>query len=194
MSENLGKKLNERLDRRDALLVPGCANALMARIVEDLGYEAAYVTGAGVTNMFLGIPDLSFITLTQLAEHVAAMRDAVRLPLIVDADTGFGNAVNVGYTIKVLERAGADCIQIEDQVFPKRCGHFAGKAVIDSDEFIAKIKAAVDARTNEHLMIMARTDARACTSFEDAVERAQAALEAGADMLFVEAPQSLEIG
>jgi len=192
MSDSLGRQLRERIARRDAMLVPGCANALMARVVEDLGFEAAYVTGAGVTNMFLGLPDLSFVSLTQLADHVAAMRDAVRLPLIVDADTGFGNAVNVGYSVKVLERAGANCIQIEDQVFPKRCGHFDGKEVIPKDEFVAKIKAAVDARTDNDLLILARTDAAACTGFDDAVERTNAALEAGADCLFIEAPRTLD--
>ena len=184
--------LKQRLARRDAMLVAGCANALMVRLVEDLGYEAAYVTGAGVTNMYLGLPDLSFITLDQLAAHVAAMRNVSELPLIVDADTGFGNAVNVGHTVRVLERAGASCIQIEDQVFPKRCGHFEGKEVVSREEFAAKIRAAVDARRSDETLILARTDARACKGFEDALERARLALEAGADCLFVEAPESLE--
>ncbi len=190
MTDRLTEKLRERIGRRDAMLVPGCANALTARIVEDLGFEAAYVTGAGVTNMYLGLPDLSFVSLTQLAEHIAAMRDCTELPLIVDADTGFGNAVNVGYTVKKLERAGANCIQIEDQVFPKKCGHFDGKEVVETEEFIAKIRAAVDAR--DHALIMARTDAAACTSFEDAVDRCQRALEAGADVLFLEGPRTPE--
>jgi 2-methylisocitrate lyase-like PEP mutase family enzyme len=174
------------------MLVPGCPNALTARIAEDLGFEALYVTGAGVTNSFLGAPDLSLIDLTQLASHVAAIRDAVELPLIVDADTGFGNAVNVGRTVKVLERAGANCIQIEDQVFPKRCGHFDGKDVTSTAEFAAKIRAAVDARSDPDLLIMARTDAAACTSLEDAFHRARQALAAGADCLFVEGPRSVE--
>lgn len=191
MADSLGKQLKSRLARRDAMLLPGCANALTARIVEDLGFEAAYVTGAGITNTFLGAPDLSLIDLSQLAAHVAAMREAVDLPLIVDADTGFGNAVNVGRSVQVLERAGANCIQIEDQVFPKRCGHFDGKEVVPQREFVAKIAAAVDARSDADLLIMARTDAAACTSFDDAVQRANAALEAGADCLFIEAPQSL---
>jgi 2-methylisocitrate lyase-like PEP mutase family enzyme len=192
MTENLGARLRERLTRRDAMLVPGCANALTARIIEDLGFEAAYVTGAGVTNMFLGLPDLSFVSLTELADHVAAIREVVDLPLIVDADTGFGNAVNVGRTVKVLERAGANCIQIEDQVFPKRCGHFDGKEVVPVEEFVAKIKAATDARSQDDLLILARTDAIACEGFDDAVERANAALDAGADCLFIEAPRTLD--
>src|SRR5690606_26920948 len=116
-------------------------------------------TGAGVTNMFLGLPDLSFISLPQLVEHVAAMREATTLPLIVDADTGFGNAVNAGYSVKMLERAGASCIQIEDQTFPKRCGHFEGKEVVPTEEFLARIQSALDARTDDATMIMARTDA-----------------------------------
>lgn len=190
MSQSLSLKLKERISRRDAMLVPGCGNALTARIAEDLGFEAAYVTGAGVTNMYLAMPDLSFVSLTQLAEHVSAMRDATELPLIVDADTGFGNAVSVGYAIKKLERAGANCIQIEDQIFPKKCGHFDGKEVVETAEFITKIRAAVDARS--HALIMARTDAAACTSFEDAVDRCGRALEAGADVLFLEGPRTPE--
>lgn len=192
MTENLNQRLKTRLARRDAMLLPGCPNALAARIAEDLGFEAAYVTGSGVTNMFLGVPDLSLITLTQLAEHVAAMREVVGLPLIVDADTGFGNAISVGHTVRVLERAGASCIQIEDQVFPKRCGHFEGKEVVPTAEFVAKIKAATDARTDPDLLIMGRTDAIACTGFEDALERANRAFEAGADCLFVEGPRSID--
>ena len=189
---NPGAVLRDRIAARDALLVPGCPNALAARIAVDLGYEALYVTGAGVTNMYLGMPDLSFVSLTQLAEHVAAMRDITDVPLIVDADTGFGNAVNAGYAVRVLERSGASCIQIEDQVFPKRCGHFDGKEVVGTAEFVSKIQAAVDARRSADTLIMARTDAIACTSFDDAVDRAARAVEAGADCVFVEGPRDLD--
>lgn len=189
---NPNLQLRERIARRDAMLLPGCPNALAARIAEDLGFEAIYVTGSGVTNMFLGVPDLSLITLTQLAEHVGAMREVVQLPIIVDADTGFGNAVSVGHTVRVLERAGASCIQIEDQVFPKRCGHFEGKEVVPVEEFTSKIRAATDARSDRNLLIMARTDAIACTGLDDALDRANAALDAGADCLFVEGPRTLE--
>jgi 2-methylisocitrate lyase-like PEP mutase family enzyme len=192
MANKLNQQLKARLARRDAMLLPGCPNALTCRIAEDLGFEAAYVTGSGVTNTFLGLPDLSLITLTQLADHVAAMREVVNLPLVVDADTGFGNALSAGHTVKVLERAGANCIQIEDQVFPKRCGHFEGKEVVETVEFIAKIKAALDARDDPDFLIMARTDAIACTGYEDACERISLAFEAGADCLFVEAPRTLE--
>lgn len=188
MGQSLNTTFKERMARRDGLLVPGAPNALAAKIIEDTGFEALYVTGAGISNMHLGAPDIGLITLSELADHVGAMRDAVGLPLMVDADTGFGNALNTRRTIQVLERAGANAIQLEDQVFPKRCGHFAGKAVIPTDEMVAKLKAAVDARVNGDLMIVARTDARAANGFADAMERAERYIEAGADMTFVEAP------
>jgi 2-methylisocitrate lyase-like PEP mutase family enzyme len=140
--------------------------------------------------MQLGLPDQAFIGLAEIAEATGRMRDAVALPLIVDADTGFGNAVNVRHAVRVLERAGADAVQLEDQVSPKRCGHFSGKAVVDCAEMVGKIHAAVDARADSGLLVMARTDARAVHGFEAAIERAQAYAEAGADILFVEAPES----
>jgi len=192
MGETLNSRLRSRVARRDGMVVPGAPNALAAKIIEQTGFEAVYVTGAGVTNMHLGVPDIGLISLTELADHVGAMRDAVDLPLIVDADTGFGNALNVRRTIQVLERSGANAIQLEDQVFPKRCGHFAGKAVIPAGEMVQKIKAATDARKDPDLMIVARTDAAACTGFDDAMERAAAYIQAGADMTFVEAPRSEE--
>jgi 2-methylisocitrate lyase-like PEP mutase family enzyme len=184
--------LKAKLAERRALLVPGVPNALSALIAADLGYEAVYVTGAGVTNMSLGMPDLGLITLSELAEHVRAIREMVELPIIVDADTGFGNAVNVHRTVKVLERAGASAIQLEDQVFPKKCGHFAGKAVIPLEEMLPKIRAAVDARQDPDLLIVARTDARAVVGIDAAIERAAAFIEAGADVTFVEAPETVE--
>ena len=173
-----------------AVVLPGVANALAARVVADLGFPAAYVTGAGIANTFLGIPDNGLVTLTELTDHVAAIRAVFPGPLMVDADTGFGNAVNLTRTVKLLERAGADAIQVEDQVFPKRCGHFEGKAVIPKDEMVAKIKAAVDARSDPDLLIVARTDAIATDGFAAAIDRACAYREAGADIGFVEAPQS----
>ena len=175
-----------------AVVLPGVANALAARVVADLGFPAAYVTGAGIANTFLGIPDNGLVTLTELTDHVAAIRAVFPGPLMVDADTGFGNAVILTRTVKLLERAGADAIQIEDQVFPKRCGHFDGKAVIGKDEMVAKIKAAVDARSDPDLLIVARTDAIATDGFAAAIDRACAYREAGADIGFVEAPQSPE--
>lgn len=177
---------------RRGVIVPGAFNALSARVVADLGFEALYVTGAGVTNMWFGLPDQAFMGLTDIADHTARIRDAVELPLIVDADTGFGNALNTYHAVRTLERAGADCIQLEDQVSPKRCGHFAGKDVVEASEMIGKIKAACDARRDKDLLIMARTDAAAVHGFNAAVERAQAYAEAGADLLFVEAVTELE--
>lgn len=181
------KKLKALAEARRGVIVPGAFNALSARVIADLGFEALYVTGAGVTNMWFGLPDQGFMGLSDIADHTARIRDAVDLPLIVDADTGFGNALNVRHTVRTLERAGADCIQLEDQVAPKRCGHFAGKDVIATEEAVGKIKAAVDARRDSDLLIMARTDAAAVHGFDAAVERAQAYAEAGADILFVEA-------
>lgn len=186
------KQLKTLVEARRGVIVPGAFNALSARVVADLGFEAIYVTGAGVTNMWFGMPDQGFMGLAEIADHTARIRDAVDVPLIVDADTGFGNALNVHHTVRTLERAGADCIQFEDQVAPKRCGHFAGKAVISTEEAVAKIKAAVDARRDPDLLIMARTDAAAVHGFEAAVERAQKFAEAGADILFVEAVTSAD--
>jgi 2-methylisocitrate lyase-like PEP mutase family enzyme len=190
MKDSCNRRLRDLLRARKAVLLPGAANALTARVIEDLGFAAIYVTGAGVTNTFLGMPDIGLISVTELAIHVGAMREAVALPLIVDADTGFGNALNVGRSIQTLERAGANAIQIEDQEFPKRCGHFSGKSVIPCAEMVQKIRAAVDARNDPDLVIMARTDAIAVNGFDDAMERAAAYIEAGADMTFVEAPHS----
>jgi 2-methylisocitrate lyase-like PEP mutase family enzyme len=181
------QQLRALVQARRGVLVPGVFNALSARVVADMGFEALYVTGAGVTNMWLGLPDQAFIGLRDIADHTARIRDAVELPLIVDADTGFGNALNTYHTVRTLERAGADCIQLEDQVSPKRCGHFNGKDVIAADDMLGKIRAACDARRDADLMIMARTDAAAVHGFEAAIERAQRFAEAGADILFVEA-------
>ena len=192
MTDTCNRRLRALLNRREAVLLPGVANALAARVIEDIGFKAIYVSGAGVTNTYLGVPDIGLISVTELAENVAAIRDAVALPLIVDADTGFGNAINVGRTVKTLERSGANAIQLEDQDFPKRCGHFSGKHVIPRAEMVQKIHAAVDARNDPDLAIVARTDAIAVNGFEDAIERAAAYIEAGADITFVEAPRSEE--
>ena len=181
------KKLRELVNAKRGVIVPGAFNALSAKVIADLGYEAIYVTGAGVTNMWFGMPDQGFMGLAEIADHTARIRDAVDVPLLVDADTGFGNALNVYHTVRTLERAGADCIQLEDQVAPKRCGHFNGKDVISTQEAVSKIKAAADARRDPDFLIMARTDAAAVHGFDAAVERAQLFAEAGADILFVEA-------
>jgi 2-methylisocitrate lyase-like PEP mutase family enzyme len=183
--------LREMLAHDRGVVLPGAPNALAARVIADLGFKAIYLTGAGLTNMDLGLPDLGFMDLSQVAEHVLAIRGVVDLPLIVDADTGFGNAINVAHTVKTLEQAGASAIQIEDQHAPKRCGHFAGKELIPADEMVGKVRAAVDAR-REGMVIIARTDACAVEGFEAAIDRAERYIEAGADMTFVEAPESLE--
>jgi 2-methylisocitrate lyase-like PEP mutase family enzyme len=175
-----------------ALLLPGVSNALAARVVADLGFSAAYITGAGIANTYLGIPDNGLVSLSELTDHVAAIRDVFPGPIMVDADTGFGNAMNMQRTMKLLERAGSDAIQIEDQVFPKRCGHFDGKEVIASAEMVAKIKAAADARSDPDLLIVARTDAIAPEGFNAAIDRAHAYREAGADVGFIEAPKTPE--
>jgi 2-methylisocitrate lyase-like PEP mutase family enzyme len=182
--------LRKMVDERRGLVVPGAFNAMSARVVAENGFRAVYVTGAGVTNMTMGIPDLSFIGLHEICEHTARIRDAVEIPVIVDADTGFGNPVNTYRTVQMLERAGADAIQLEDQIFPKKCGHFSGKEVIDIKDMEAKIKAAADARKDQDLMIIGRTDSAAVQGFDAAIERAQRMAEAGADILFVEAVES----
>jgi len=183
--------LRKTLAEERGVLLPGAANALAARVIADLGFKAVYLSGAGLTNMFLGLPDLGFMDLSQLVEHTMAIRNVVSLPIIVDADTGFGNALNVGHTVKMLERAGASAIQIEDQMMPKRCGHFTGHELIPADEMVNKVKAAVDSR-RDGILIVARTDARSVEGFDSAIERASRYIEAGADMTFVEAPQTPE--
>src|SRR5205809_2338159 len=179
MSQSTRRAFRELLKPGAAVLLPGVSNALAARVVADLGFPAAYVTGAGIANTYLGIPDNGLVTLSELVAHVGAIREVFAGPLMVDADTGFGNAMNMLRTVRLLERAGADAIQIEDQVFPKRCGHFDGKEVIGSSEMVAKVKAAADARTERDLIIVARTDAIATDGFEAAMERAYAYREGG---------------
>lgn len=183
--------LRQIVGRRSGTLLPGVSNALTARIAEDLGYEVLYLTGAGLTNAHLGVPDLGFIDLTQVMEHTMMMRGVTDLPILVDADTGFGNALNVYRTVQMLEMAGASAIQLEDQASPKRCGHFDGKLLINANEMVSKIKAATDARRND-VLIMARTDARAGEGFQAALERVALYEEVGADIIFLEAPQSME--
>jgi 2-methylisocitrate lyase-like PEP mutase family enzyme len=179
--------------RRDGpLLLPGAPDALTARVIEALGFEAVYITGAGVTNARLGVPDLGLITLSELADTVEGVRAAVALPIVVDADTGFGGPLNVRRTVQTLERRGANAIQLEDQTFPKRCGHFAGTEVIPAADMVAKLDAALDARADESLLIIARTDARQMLGLEAALERAALYREAGADVIFVEAPRTAD--
>jgi len=186
------QRFHELVDSGETLLVPGAANALTARIIEDVGFSATYLTGAGISNTYLGMPDIGLLTLQELAAHVSAVNNVVDTPLIADADTGFGNAVNTWHTVRVLERAGASAIQIEDQTFPKRCGHFDGKATIAAEEMVEKIHAAVEARSDPHLLVIARTDARYELGLDEACRRARMYREAGAEITFVEAPQTEE--
>jgi len=186
-----GARLRAMVERRAATLLPGVANALAARVVEQIGFDAIYVSGAGVTNTYFGIPDLAFVGLADLVGHVSAIRDVTDLLIIVDGDTGFGNAVNVFQTVRRLERAGADAIQLEDQISPKKCGHFSGKELISAVEMRGKVAAATDGRGSEDFLIIARTDARAVEGFDAAIDRAAGYIEAGADLTFVEAPESL---
>lgn len=183
------RRLRERLERSDIVLAPGVHDALAARIAERAGFEAVYYTGAGFAYTHLGAPDLGLVTLTETVWRVGAITEAISIPVIADGDTGYGNALNVGRTIREFERAGAAAIQIEDQTFPKRCGHLTGKTVISPEEMIGKIKAAVDARQTG-MLIIARTDAREVEGFAAALERALRYKDAGADVLFVEAPQT----
>jgi methylisocitrate lyase len=167
--------------------VPGAFNALVGRLIEQSGYDAAYFSGAAFSAGTLGLPDVGLFTLTELAQHTAYLTRQVTIPVIVDADTGFGEAVNVERTIVELEAAGAAAIQLEDQVLPKRCGHLSGKSLVETDAMCAKLRAAAGARSDASLVLLARTDARASLGLADAIERAKRYLDAGADWIFPEA-------
>lgn len=170
--------------------VPGAPNALAARLIERLGFHATYLSGAAFSAGVMALPDVGLFTLSELVQQTAYVTRRCQLPLIVDADTGFGEALNVERTIVELESAGAAAVQLEDQLFPKRCGHLAGKQLIDVEVMCAKLRAAVTARTDPALVIIARTDARGVTSLDDALDRARRYLDAGADWIFPEALQS----
>jgi methylisocitrate lyase len=172
--------------------MPGVPNAAIARQVEDAGFEAVYISGAGLANATAGVPDIGLLTLTEVAQLAGYIVSAVKIPAIVDADTGFGGPENVARTIRELERSGLAGCHLEDQEFPKRCGHLAGKSIIDAEEMIEKIKGAVAARRDPDFLIIARTDARAVEDFARTVSRAEKYLEAGADAIFPEALQSAE--
>lgn len=184
--------LRARLQEPRLLLAPGIYDALSAHVVEQTGFEAAYLSGASIAYTRLGTSDIGLTTFTEVCDTLAAIRERVTLPIIVDADTGFGNALNAQRTVRGFERAGASMIQIEDQGFPKRCGHLAGKAVVPVAEMTGKLKAALDARASDQTLILARTDAVAVEGFDAALERAERYLEAGVDALFIEAVKSEE--
>lgn len=189
---NKTKKFKELLREPGTFILPGAYDALSARLIEGIGFKAIYATGAGISNAQLGWADVGLTTLKEVVEIVTRMADVTTVPIVVDIDTGFGNAINVIRTVREFERAGAAAIQMEDQVSPKKCGHFTGKLVISKEEMVNKIKAIVDTRQDENLSIIARTDALAVNGIEDALERAHAYSEAGADIIFVEAPTTIE--
>lgn len=179
--------LKARLAEARLLLAPGVYDALTALIAEQSGFEAVYLSGASIAYTRLGRSDVGLTTMTEVCDTLSTIRERIAIPIIVDADTGFGNALNMQRTITLFERAGANLIQIEDQTFPKRCGHLQGKGVVGTGEMVGKIKAALDARSSDDTLIIARTDAVAVEGFNPALERAEKFLEAGADVLFVEA-------
>jgi 2-methylisocitrate lyase-like PEP mutase family enzyme len=182
--------IKARLARPEILLAPGVYDALSAALAEEAGFEALYLSGASIAYTALGRSDIGLTTFTEVSERIAQLRDRVQIPLIVDADTGFGNALNTERTVRGFERSGANIIQLEDQSFPKRCGHLEGKSLVSTTEMVGKLHAAAASRHSENTLIMARTDAVAVEGFEAALERAERYLEAGADILFIEAVRS----
>jgi len=187
---NGAARLRRLISQPEPVLAPGAYDALTARLVEQAGFPAVYMTGFGTAAALLGRPDVGLVTMSQMVDNARRIAQAVDVPVIADADTGYGNAINVVQTVREYERAGVAGIHIEDQVSPKRCGHVEGKHVIDSSEMEEKIRAAVEARSSPDFVIIARTDARAVEGMDGALRRGRLYREAGADMLFVEAPQS----
>ena len=185
-------KLKQRLAEKKILVAPGIYDALTGLIAEQAGAEAVYLSGASIAYTRLGRSDIGLVSMNEVADTVAAVRDRVSIPIVVDADNGFGNALNVQRTVRVFERMGAAALQLEDQTMPKRCGHLDGKSLISSEEMAGKIRAACDARHSEDTLIIGRTDAIAVEGFDAALDRAEAYVEAGADVIFVEAPQSVD--
>ena len=184
--------LRQMMTGNRIVVAPGAHDALTAKIIEQVGFSAVYMTGYGQAASHLGKPDVGLLTLTEMVARASNIVEAVNVPVIADADTGFGNAVNVMRTLREYEKAGVAAIQLEDQVAPKKCGHMTGRQVVSKEEMVGKIKAAVDVRTDPDLMIIARTDARTVHGIGEALERAKAYEEAGADILFVESPESIE--
>jgi len=182
--------LRTRLTRKPIVVAPGVYDALTAHLAEQAGFSTLYVSGAAIAYTRLGRPDIGLVAMSEVADTIAVIRDRVGANLVVDADTGYGNALNVSRTIRLFERAGANAIQLEDQAFPKRCGHLDNKALIPAGEMVGKIKAALDARHSRDTLVIARTDAIAVEGFERAIGRAVSYRDAGADILFVEAPKT----
>lgn len=193
MDADLNARFRKLLEERRGLLLPGAGHALAARVIAEVGFEALYITGAGIANSLHGVPDIGLVSLSEVTANITSMRECCpELPIFADGDTGFGNAVNMYRTVQLFERAGANAIQIEDQLFPKKCGHFAGKGVVDAREMVDKVKAAADARRDSNFTIVARTDSRAILGLSAAIDRVNMYYEAGAEATFVEAPQTLD--
>ncbi len=184
--------LKRRLEDKSILVAPGVYDALTASLAEVAGFETLYLSGAAVAYTRLGRPDIGLTSVSEMTDTMMLIRDRTDLPVIIDADTGFGNALNAQRTMRLYERAGANALQVEDQTYPKRCGHLADKSLISTAEMVGKLRAMADARRSERTLIIARTDAIAVQGFDAALDRAEAYIEAGADALFIEAPQSLE--
>lgn len=185
-------RLRQLIAQPGIIIAPGAADALVAKLIEEAGFPCVYITGAGIANTQLGLPDIGLTTLTEVVGQAGNIAQAVKVPCIADADTGYGNPIGVIRTVRAYERAGLAGLHLEDQVMPKRCGHFSGKQVVPLEEMVKKIEAAVYARTDPDFVIVARTDARAVNGMEDAVARAKAYRAAGADMIFLEAPQTVD--
>ncbi|RJQ57417.1 MAG: carboxyvinyl-carboxyphosphonate phosphorylmutase [Desulfobacteraceae bacterium] len=188
----LRRLFRTRLARKPIVTAPGCYDAFSARLIEFAGFEAAYMTGAGVSAGLAGFPDLGLLTMSEMVEQARRICGAVELPLISDADTGYGGTLNVYRTVREFERAGVCAVHLEDQEIPKRCGHLEGKKIVPAATMVERLRAALDARSDPNFLIIARTDARAVSGFSDALDRAARYGEAGADVLFVEAPESIE--
>ena len=186
------RSLKSLLARPEILVAPGVYDALTAASAEAAGFEAVYLSGAAVAYTRLGQPDIGLSTMTEMAETLSLISDRIDLPIVIDADTGFGNALNAGRTMQVYEKAGASALQVEDQTFPKRCGHLKDKSLISAQEMASKIAIMADTRKSDETLIIARTDALAVEGYDAAIERAERYVEAGADMLFIEAPRSRE--
>ena len=193
MQRNVGAgRLRELLAGTEPVLAPGAYDGLTARLVEQTGFDAVYMTGFGTAASLLGRPDIGLLTFSEMVDNARRIAQAVKVPVIADADNGYGNPINVIRTVREYEAAGVSAIHIEDQVSPKKCGHMEGKQVIEASEMVEKVRAAVEARHSEEFVIIARTDARAVEGIDGALERARSYRDAGADVLFVEAPQSEE--
>jgi 2,3-dimethylmalate lyase len=192
MTDSPGRRLRKAMAAQTPLLLPGLHDALSARLVQRAGFDVGYLSGSATAMALLGLPDIGLLTGSEIIEQARRITAVTDLALVCDGDTGFGNAVNVAYTVRSMQAAGVAAIQLEDQTFPKRCGHFAGKSVVAAEEMLQKLHAAVEARDGDDFVIIARTDARASHGLDEAIDRGLRYAEAGADIIFVEAPQTVD--